>query len=86
MVFLRKLNIQYSENSRFPICDSSVQDYYSAVWLVCQSNCMMQQRCIIFTLALLLVSTVVSIAVFTFVRFVCGKFRLGSQESEYFDS
>ena len=35
MVFLRKLNIQYSENSRFPICDSSVQDYYSVVWLVC---------------------------------------------------
>ena len=35
MVFLRKLNLQYSEDSRFPICDSSVQDYYSAVWLVC---------------------------------------------------
>ena len=47
---------------------------------------MMQQRCIIVTLALLLVSTVVLIAVFTFVRFVSGKFRLGSQESEYFDS
>lgn len=47
---------------------------------------MLQQRCIIFTLALLLVSTVVSIAFFSFVRFVCGKFRLGTQESGHFDS
>ena len=46
---------------------------------------MMQQRCIIFTLGFLFVSTVVSIAVFSFVRVVCGKFRLGAQKSEHFD-
>lgn len=46
---------------------------------------MSQQRCIIFTLAFLFVSTAVSIAVFSKVRFGEGKFRIGTQKSEHFD-